>query len=191
MNRPMGHLASRRARSQHRGCCGSWINEAPSVGASAPSLRPLSGTTRIVCTLLAGFAQLLTGNVHAYDLSQHLWKNRLLFLVSDSTADPPLSAQREAIETLRTEVVDRDLVVFELFAASGNVDSQVLSAEDVAGLRRQLGVAPGDRQLILVGLDGGIKRRGELETELQVVFEQIDGMPMRRQELRERDSLTE
>jgi hypothetical protein len=45
--------------------------------------------------------------------------------------------------------------------------------------------------MILIGLDGGIKRRGELDTELQAVFGQIDGMPMRRQELRERGRRTE
>ena len=69
-------------------------------------------------------------------------------------------------------------------------DGLALGADDVAELRRQLGVAPGDRQMILIGLDGGIKRRGELDTELQAVFGQIDGMPMRRQELRERGRLT-
>jgi hypothetical protein len=141
--------------------------------------------------MLTGLALLITGNALAYDLSQHLWKNRLLFLVSDSTADPRLTAQREVIGTRRDEVIDRDLVVFELFTSSGNVDGLALGAEDVAGLRRQLGVAPGDRQLILIGLDGGIKRRGDLDTELQAVFGQIDGMPMRRQELRERGRPTE
>lgn len=191
MNGHIAHIASQRARSRHRGLLGCWTDEEPSAGSRAPSLRPLSGTMRIACILLTGLALLITGNALAYDLSQHRWQNRLLFLVSDSAADPRLTAQREVIETLRDEVVDRDLVVFELFTGSGNVDGLALGADDVAGLRRQLGVAPGDRQLILIGLDGGIKRRGELDTELQAVFGQIDGMPMRRQELRERGRLTE
>jgi hypothetical protein len=144
---------------------------------------------RISYPLLTVLAMLITQNAAAYDLSQHLWQHRLLFLVSDSAADPRLSAQRDVIETLRDEIVDRDLRVFELYPTSGNVDGRALTAEDVAGLRRQLGVAPGDRQLILVGLDGGIKRRGELDTELQAVFGQIDAMPMRRRELRERGRL--
>ena len=146
---------------------------------------------RIARTLLPAVALLVTQNAAAYDLAQHLWQHRLLFLVSDSAADPRLVAQREVIETLRDEVIDRDLLVFELSATSGNVDGQALTAEDVAGLRRQLGVAAGDRRLILIGLDGSIKRRGELDTGLQAVFGQIDAMPMRRQELRERGRLNE
>jgi hypothetical protein len=191
MNGHIARVASQRARSPRRGFCGRWLDEQPSAGSSAPSLRLLTGTMRTACTLLTGLALLITGNALAYDLSPHLWQNRLLFLVSDSAADPRHAAQREVIDTLRDEVIDRDLVVFELFTASGNVDGLVLGADDVAELRTQLGVAPGDRQMILIGLDGGIKRRGELDTELQAVFGQIDGMPMRRQELRERGRLTE
>lgn len=146
---------------------------------------------RVTHTLLTMLAMLAMQHAAAYDLSQHLWQHRLLFLISDSAADPQLSAQREVIDTLRDEIVDRDLRVFELHTASGNVDGQTLTAEDVAGLRRQLDVRPDDRQLILIGLDGGIKRRGELDTELQAVFGQIDAMPMRRQELRERGRLSE
>ena len=146
---------------------------------------------RIARTLLPAVALLVTQNAAAYDLAQHLWQHRLLFLVSDSAADPRLVAQRQVIETLRDEVIDRDLLVFELSATSGNADGQALTAQDVAGLRRQLGVAAGDRRLILIGLDGSIKRRGELDTGLQAVFGQIDAMPMRRQELRERGRLNE
>ena len=186
MNPRFARVASQRARLRHRGLRGRGLDEQPSAGSKAPTLRPISGAMRIVCTLLTGLVMLVTENALAYDLSRHLWQHRLLFLVSDSAADPRLAAQREVIDTLRDEVIDRDLVVFELFTASGNVDGLALGADDVAELRRQLGVAPGDRQMILIGLDGGIKRRGELDTELQAVFGQIDGMPMRRQELRER-----
>ena len=43
-----------------------------------------------------------------------------------------------------------------------------------------------DLEALLLGLDGGEKRRAALGTELRSLFLQIDAMPMRRQELRER-----
>ena len=41
-----------------------------------------------------------------------------------------------------------------------------------------------DRLMILVGKDGGIKRRAELDTDLREIWLQIDAMPMRRDEMR-------
>ncbi len=136
--------------------------------------------------LLPLLAVLVSPTALAYDLAQHLWQHRLLFLIADDADDPRLVAQRAAVESLRNEVIDRDLRVFELFARSGSVDGKPLSERDVSELRRQLALSPGDGQLILIGKDGGIKRRGTLDTGLEVVFDQIDAMPMRRQEMRNR-----
>jgi hypothetical protein len=40
--------------------------------------------------------------------------------------------------------------------------------------------------LLLVGKDGLVKRRAALGTDLQEIFSQIDTMPMRRMEMRQR-----
>jgi len=47
-------------------------------------------------------------------------------------------------------------------------------------------VSPDSREPVLVGLDGGTKRRAPLATPLSEIFRQIDGMPMRRQQIQER-----
>ena len=137
-------------------------------------------------TLLPLLMIVTSQHASAYELAQHLWQHRLLFLVSVDGDDPQLAAQRAAVAILRDEVIDRDLRVFELYVRSGSVDGRPLTESDVRRLRRQLGVAPGDRQLILIGKVGGIKRRAELDTDLQSVFDQIDAMPMRRMEMREK-----
>lgn len=122
----------------------------------------------------------------AYDLSQHQWSERLLVFVAEDPQDPDLADQLRNVAQESAAVKDRDLRVYRLFALSGWIDQRPLSADDVAQLRRTLGIAPGQRQLILIGLDGDIKRRGDLSTKLSEVFAQIDAMPMRRAELRER-----
>lgn len=125
--------------------------------------------------------------LHAYDLSVHEWRDRLLILVADDPDDATLNAQLRDVTRQRDGIVDRRLRVFRLFADSGWVDDRPLTREDVDRLRRDLRIVRGQRQLILIGLDGGIKRRAELSTDLTDVFAQIDGMPMRRQELRSRE----
>ncbi len=120
----------------------------------------------------------------AYDLSQHQWQHRLLFLVAPESVDPDLTAQRNEIALRRDAVLDRDLRVFQLLPESGFVEDSALPADAVAKLREQLNVAPDDRLVILIGKDGGEKRRAELRTDLQTIFQQIDAMPMRLDEMR-------
>lgn len=120
----------------------------------------------------------------AYHLSQHQWRHRLLFLVAHDSNDPDLSAKQREIELQRDALFDRDVRVFLLLPENGFVDDDALPTLTVARLREQLEVTPEDRLLILMGKDGGIKRRTELHTDLRDIFLQIDSMPMRRDEIR-------
>ena len=129
---------------------------------------------------------LLASPAMAYDLQRHVWQDRLLFLVAPEFDEPGLQHQLEVVAQQREAVLDRDLRVFALAMDSGDLDGAPLSQADVLSLRDQLRLAPHARAVILVGLDGGIKSRTPLDTPLGDVFQQIDAMPMRQQELRER-----
>lgn len=122
--------------------------------------------------------------VLAYDLSEHEWRHRLVFLIAPQANDPDLAAQQHDIAMRRDALVDRDIRVFQLFQDHGFVEETALSAHAVRELRERLGVTATDRLVILVGKDGGIKRRAELNTDLREVLLQIDAMPMRRNEMR-------
>ena len=134
----------------------------------------------IGCSLLS----LTLVDAAAYDLRQHQWSERVLVLVAPASDDPELTAQRDWLEGRRAALADRDLLVIEVWADAGLAGDQPLSAVDAAGLRNQLDVAPGDRLQLLIGKDGGIKRRAALNTDLSESLRQIDTMPMRRQEIR-------
>ena len=120
----------------------------------------------------------------AYDLSEHQWRHRLLFLVAPDGDDPELAAQQRDIALRRDAVSDRDMRVFRLYREQGFVEDNELPLRAVTSLREQLGVTPEDRLLILIGKDGRIKRRTELDADLRDIFLQIDAMPMRRDEMR-------
>lgn len=138
------------------------------------------------CRLILGIALifLVSDQVPAYDLSQHEGRHRLLFLIAPRTDDPDLAAQQHNIEQRRDALLDRDIRLFQLLPNRGFFDEAALSAETVRALRRQLDVTAADRLVILIGKDGGIKRRAELDTDLREILLQIDAMPMRRDEMR-------
>ena len=130
----------------------------------------------------------MVSSAMAYDLQRHVWQDRLLFLVAPEIDDPGLQRQLAVVEQRHEAVLDRDLRVFVLTTTGGQLDGSPLSKADVSSLRDQLRLAPYARALLLIGLDGGIKSRTPLDTSLSSVFRQIDAMPMRQQELRERSS---
>lgn len=139
--------------------------------------------------LLIGFlvAVAVAPAAGALDLSSYRWQHRLLVLAAPSAEDTALARQRESLARRADAVDDRDLVVIELYArGGGRLGERALSEAEAAGLRERLRLATGDRALLLIGKDGGVKRRAPLDTELRGVFEQIDAMPMRRDEMRER-----
>jgi hypothetical protein len=136
--------------------------------------------------LILGVARLwgAASQATAYDLSQHEWRHRLLFLIAPDAEDRDLKMQQREIALRRDALIDRDVLVFQLPPGQGSLGETPLPEESVRALREQLGVAADDRLTILIGKDGGIKRRTVLDTGLRETFLQIDAMPMRRNEIR-------
>jgi hypothetical protein len=62
--------------------------------------------------------------------------------------------------------------------------------EHAEKLRRRFNVQSGRFTVVLVGKDGGTKMVLEDRAELLKIFERIDDMPMRQQEIKERRSRT-
>lgn len=122
--------------------------------------------------------------VLAYELSQHEWRHRLLFLIAPQADDPVLAARLHDIAMRRDAIVDRDIRVFHLFRAHGFAEETALSNDAVRELRQRLAVTDKDRFVILVGKDGRIKKRADLDTDLREIMLQIDAMAMRRNEMR-------
>lgn len=131
-------------------------------------------------------AMLLTMSLdlaHAYDLGQHAWRHRLLVLVAPDNEDSQLASQNRRIEQRRDALMDRDMRVLRLLAESAYMEGRPLETASVRQLREALNITADDRVLILIGKDGGIKRRAPLDTDLRELFAQIDGMPMRQEEI--------
>ncbi len=115
------------------------------------------------------------------------WRYRVLLLFAPRPADPRLAALEAALDAGRCAVAERDLLVARVAAAGGSLGSRALAPGEARELRQRFRVMPDDAVVILVGKDGGEKARSE-SPDLAGLFALIDGMPMRRAEMRERGS---
>ncbi len=121
------------------------------------------------------------------DLADYRWKNRLLLIFAPNETVKDFATFSRRLNAENFNVLDRDLVVFRIFeTASSRVDNQPLSPEDAQALRLRFDIKLGQFTVILVGKDGGVKLIQKRQANLEEIFDLIDRMPMRRQEMREK-----
>ena len=119
------------------------------------------------------------------DLSQFRWKNRLLLIFSPQSSDSSFKHLQSEISTQNVEILDRDMVVFNIVEVGPSFMNTIRIDSDMAeDLRNQFNAPPGLFTVILVGKDGGIKLRQNGPVDLKEIFALIDAMPMRQEEMR-------
>ena len=116
------------------------------------------------------------------DLKQYQWEKRLILLFAPSAEE---QAYREQVVVLEGSegLLERDLLIAHLFeTGSGQLGDEVLSEDEAAALRSEYEVGDGFT-FILIGKDGTEKRRSQEVVQVDDLFTQIDGMPMRQREM--------
>ena len=152
---------------------------------------------KVVVSLLALIAAMVSGTTQAQSgpLDPFQWERRVLLLFADQSADPWAYAQRLALLKDRCDFNNRDLLLLEIYAdqpvtatgvwfGGGGVEEAPLETASNADLRQAFNVESGFA-LILVGKDGWEKRRSLLPDNVNAIYAQIDGMPMRQREMRD------
>lgn len=139
-------------------------------------------------TLLFVFLLMITSKFsasYAQDLSQHLWKNRVILILSeDNTA---FERQILAFKTNEKGMNERNLIVYHLKTDEYKQvmpKSEVRKSKNLFEKYKQANIA---FEVILIGLDGGIKLRQKDFLSCEKLFGTIDSMPMRSTEIRNRD----
>jgi hypothetical protein len=130
-------------------------------------------------------ATLLAPSSFGFDLKSYRWSSRLLFVFSPSDSNRYYETFEEELSNRHTEIEDRDLIVFRIFETQGSrLADRPLTPEDAEKLRRRFEVDSGRFTVILIGKDGGLKMSRPGDVTPQEVFDRIDSMPMRQQEMR-------
>jgi len=126
------------------------------------------------------------------DLNQFQWKNRLLFIFAPQEGDSFFQALQSEISTQPDEIAERDLVVFEIFETGPSyMGTTRVDPQAAAAIRTKFAAPVGQFTCILVGKDGGTKLRRHAPVKLEEVFDLIDAMPMRREEMRQKSQSDE
>lgn len=121
------------------------------------------------------------------DLNRFRWEKRLLFLFAPDERHAGAVLMKAQVDARREEMLDRDLVFFELFATgTSRMDAEPLPSATAAALRARFSPEPDAATLALVGKDGGVKLSRRDPAGLDEVFARIDAMPMRQAEIRRR-----
>ena len=123
--------------------------------------------------------------LHAQNLSQHLWKNRVILILSEDNA--AFQRQMLAFKANEKGMYERSLIVYHL---KSDEYEQVMPKGDVQrsmNLFKKNNQANVSFELILIGLDGGIKLRQKEFLSCEKLFAIIDSMPMRSADIKNRD----
>jgi hypothetical protein len=103
------------------------------------------------------------------------WERRVLLVAAPSTDDPSLVVQRRMLAAWRVEADRRDLSIVEV------IGDRVTGATDTAASLRRTYRLPADGfAVVLIGKDGGVKRRATDPLAVADLAQTIDSMPMRR-----------
>ena len=122
------------------------------------------------------------------DLRSFEWKNRVLII---SGTESKYQNQFDYLKVNKNEFIDRDMVVILInkdgskISQDGLKNFKSVDYESTSSIKKRFGFE--DFSLILIGKDGEVKYRINEPVKINKIFELIDKMPMRMQEIKESD----
>ena len=155
--------------------------------------RQITGMGLMIYDELDGPFELRVASIHAYSaqatfgLEQFRWKKRVLVVSAESKDDTDLIKLQSEIASMPEEFSDRDMLLVTLLdSGPSTAGNRELTAAESSATRAALGIQPDSFALRLIGKDGSIKLSAESATSSTDIFALIDSMPMRRQEMSDR-----
>ena len=140
-------------------------------------------------TILALTGILIFTNVMGQNLNEHKWNNRILIIQASDELSDKYRDQLKEINDVNKELKERKLVVYTIVGDKykvTNYQSKISdnSWEATNELFGDLLDENYDFRVILIGLDGSIKLEKTTVLTRKELFNIIDSMPMRMNELR-------
>ncbi|OBX26504.1 uncharacterized protein DUF4174 [Gelidibacter algens] len=133
----------------------------------------------ILMILLTTFATV------AQNMSSHQWKERILIVLTTDSSSDAFKKQVQLFENNRPGLEERKL---QIYLASPDAYKNFNANDDRwntgGSLYKKYISKDSGFELVLIGLDGSIKLRTYSLTPMEDIFVTIDGMPMRRSEIK-------
>ena len=138
-------------------------------------------TNRTALSLL--FILLLTFVGSAQDLKKYQWQNRIVLLKAVHLDSDKLQNQLTLLLSNTQNLKDRDLLIFIVTDTSVYDDAKTKTELSSSAIIKNYDMA-GFNGLLLIGKDGGVKLRKGFIVYPKTIYDLIDGMPMRKKEIR-------
>ena len=119
--------------------------------------------------LLSFMAIMIPKELQGIELNQYLWKNRIILTFAEDEDHPDLIKLKLEMKEKNCEILNRDLLHFH-FSNDGKIGN--ITTKNDQSFR-----------ILLIGKDGGIKYESNQYVSLIQLFELIDSMPMRQDEM--------
>ncbi|MCB5163074.1 DUF4174 domain-containing protein [Marinomonas algarum] len=134
----------------------------------------------LICSLLLTFSIQANDSRLLSSLQDLRWQYRVILIDNEVNRLDTLAY----LEEKAAEIKDRDVLWFVLDGHNVTTNYPGQVHENFAAQVRQR-YQIGGRRMVLIGKDGGVKTR-LADMELDIIFDDIDAMPMRRQEMRDK-----
>ena len=119
--------------------------------------------------LLSFMTIMIPKELQGIELSRYLWKNRIILTFADDQDHPDLIRLKAEMKENECEILNRDLLYFH-FSNDGKTGNHITTNDQ-------------SFRILLIGKDGGIKYESNQYVSLIQLFELIDSMPMRQDEM--------
>ncbi|MFD2564846.1 DUF4174 domain-containing protein [Aquimarina rubra] len=118
------------------------------------------------------------------NINKHQWKDRLLLVISDSYQNSKFIKQLQEFEKHKELLKERKLIIYQITPSSYREGLGKNESTKSNSFYKKHNSSKKDFKIILIGLDGGIKMESFDFVSANKIFNQIDQMPMRIQELK-------
>ena len=137
---------------------------------------------RLPCILFLMLALSSAGISFAQHISKHVWQHRLLVVLAKDTTQ--IDAQIQTLKKDLPGLKERKLLVYSLTPTAYKKGIESNTWIPSKRLYKASKETSKPFEVALIGLDGVVKLRQTEILSLEKLFTLIDGMPMRRSELR-------
>jgi septum formation topological specificity factor MinE len=122
------------------------------------------------------------------DLSKHKWKNRIVLVFANDTSLTIFNKQLEELGKDLLGILDRKIVIYKILPNKFQLEIDVENKwEFSSNLYNDYRQFDSQFEFALIGLDGGIKLTRNQPVSSEELFSIIDQMPMREQELKNKN----
>jgi hypothetical protein len=128
-------------------------------------------------------------SISAQSLDEHLWKQRVVLIFSPDFQSGKGRDQLSIFKKEKEGLEDRRLIVYQITPEKAVKGTLPIDNPDfIKKMYQRFAVPKNNFMVVLIGLDGGKKLKQSKLLTTEELFAIIDGMPMRRSELRSREN---